>query len=594
MIQTLVYPTSVTELNKFSNGLYPALYPIYKVYGAKQSTSGTVLSTTKGINIFLYINISGVDQDLTFTMNGINYSNSYIVNDRNIFLKGNDLDQVETSIIAMLLLNETLEDFNYTLLSKQVIGSSKAIYFSLTSKYSGDNINLDVSFPLIDSSLVSTIISGTHISYLVLNSLGSTQMTFDITNVVAGLSVNEDVENYELGLDIYRVTTTVNYLNGSGTQDLKLITSISKKGFNVVDFDLSNIIHNDIDKFIPTLETFNIKQIKYLEYYQLNPWQKYIDNQIDPLNTYSNIIYATGNLDNLYALDARFPLFENYNNAQYSTLTPSMAQRNLDLENNGTFGNVYLNNLTRQPTFKQLNRGYELLYNEVLIDKVSYNSNLHDTITMNFYYGGTNGSETISQNTISLLDIGSLRYVNQFCFKISNLKNLIVGNFNNVIQIDVNFSNSNYKDSKNVIYNTQSYFIDQTQSFCDEDDSIDYTPIVFKNSRGTFDIFEFKDIQQLITNRNIQTIQTPYTYKSNEYSEFNKIFDIDYSKVYTTSTPVLTQDVFDWLEDLIQSDQVYIAIQDKLYPIIILTNDYGYKINTDLIINITFQYSRPN
>ncbi len=581
----LIYPTSLTQLNKFNDGLYPARYPTYKVYQSKQSTSSTSgTGLYKKIDFNLIIRLGSVLNDVDFTINGISYSNSTIINARNIFLKSLDFDLVEQSIYNMFLLNGTLEDFTLSFTSRYDT-TNKGITFTLQSKYPGNNIVLTVDNLDALSNTLNTI------SY-------SDSFKIDMTlyNIVIGNNISEDVNQYQIGLNVYRLSTNQNYLNGiSTTLDSRLVNTDSKSGFTIVDFDISSILKNDIDNFIPVLETFNIRVAKYIEYYQLQAYERYVDNQDDTLNQYANIHFGTPT-DTLYSINAYFPKFQNYDNTQYNISGP-MAQRNLDLEQNGTSGtngNVYLANLTRQPIYKKLNEGYELLYNQVLIDKVAYQSNLLDKVYMKFYFNGTNGTETISLDTLEQLNTGSLRYINQFSFKVSNLRNLIVGNYDNVYKIDVNFYNPNYKGATIQTYNTQTYYIDSTVSNClNTDDILDYTPIVFKNSMGTYDIFEFNVIQELATSRSIQTINTPYTYLSNEYSEFQKIYNIDYNKFYTTKTNILTQDVFTWLEDLLTTDKVFIIVEGNLFPIILTGIDYNSKINQDLIISITFKYSKP-
>lgn len=588
----LTYPQSLLELNKFNNGLFPSKYPMFKVYQANKSTTPTSVGTNKQLNVLIYIQILGIVQDLTFTINNIVYSNSNIINGRNLFLKSNDLTAVSQSISNMFLLNGITEDYNYTLISTQTIGSNKTISFSLTAKNSGNNIDLTIGTPT-QISFTETI-TNTSINYTIFNSNAATQITLSLNNIIVGNNISEDVNNYEIGVDIYKLTTNANYLNGSTTnQDKKLINSIYKKGFGLVDFDLSEIINNDILDFVPSIGNFNLSVPKYIEYYQIEAWQKYVDTQIDPLNTFSNISYGN-NIDNFYGIQIEFPFLQNYDNTQYNIYAPN-AQRNLDYENNGTNGNIYLTNLTNQPNPKQLNQGYEILYNQILLDKIPYHSNLLDKIYMKFYYSGTNGFEIIQLDSTQQLQIGSLRYINQFSFYTPNLKNLIVGDFNLVYKIDVNFFNPNYKGNVSATYPTQTYYIDSTQLSCTDtsDTDINYTPIIFKNRMGAFDSYEFNIIQSLKTTITTSTINTPYNYLSNEFSEFNKIYNIDYNKIYTTKTNILTEDVFNWLEDLNKSDKVYIAVNDKLYPIIIISNDYGQVINTDNIITITFQYSRP-
>lgn len=572
------------NLISFSPNFYNA--PYYSgtpLYFLRKAPSFTNIYNENYTNIKKFnFNIS-ISKDIIFDFNGITYKNDIDINEPNVFLKSNSFTYTEQSILSMFSQNGTLDDFYLNFTRRYTVAGFDWIEFSLTSKIEGNLVQIE-NFTNDDygDNNTSITISGSN---------------FTITSLISfGRNESLDLERYEIGLDIYsyteKVTPNIPYPIFTGNKTY--ITSLSKKGTDVGDFNLSSIVQNYITDWKPSITDFSINNNKWCEVFKVDFWKKYKK----PDSNFVNKLY-TADSDSITIIDGYTPLFENYD----YTLNKS-----LESENAGTYGDfnnsVYDKNLTNQPKYKKINKSFEMLCNYVNLYGIYNDTILPDQVYFKFIYQN-NSTETIvlDNNNLQNSNEGSYYYINQLCFNVKNLKNQIVGDFNLVKQIDVNFFNPSYSDylygyGLPVKYETQSYYIDQTVQTCDDstDSEIDYTPIVFKNSRGGFDLFEFETIQELKTKRNYDSFVQPFNYTFKKTSEFEKVFNLDYKKTYSLKTRILDNDEFVWLEDLIKSKKVYILNlnDNQLYPIIISDTDYGFKTNTDKQISITFNYSRPD
>jgi hypothetical protein len=297
-----------------------------------------------------------------------------------------------------------------------------------------------------------------------------------------------------------------------------------------------------------------------------------------------------------YSIDGREPLFENidysnstsgFNTIQNNLSNTAIIDTNIDY--------FYNKNLTNQPSKKQLNRGYEILCNAKKTIALP-GATLYDKVIFDITYLD-NTTEQVSLNTINVMGNQSFYYINQLSFKVNdlNLHTTSGISMDNLKYLDVHFEYPN--GSNGYVYETQSYFKDTTIQTCDDntDPNVDYLTIVFKNGKGGFDIFEFNEVTDNNTVRTIQTLDKPYTWKNKKTSEFSSIWNMTYTKSFTTTTRTLSNEEFKWLEDLIKSKEVYAMhpTTQELYPIIIIDDDYNYKKNTDLTVSITYTYSRP-
>jgi len=416
---------------------------------------------------------------------------------------------------------------------------------------------------------------------------------------------SELLTNYEIQCKIYNKN--------------KLITTLAKKGFDLADFDISQIVDNSITKYKPLINNFNINTIKYIEKFKLEAYQKFVDKSIDPNNNFSTI-QGSSITSNFYAIKSKTDLFENYNSVKYDNIINQgtsgytleelypIQNAQVNLEGDDYNLSYYTKLLTKQSDYKALNKSYEILCWQVYsID--SYDSTLNDVVAFKFYYDdGTNQSVTL--NNLNLHSGESYRYINQLSFKVDYLKTLTSQDWSEVNKIQVRIENYTYQigrdlnDSdtetdlinESILYDFQTYYIDRTNETCNDNlssNEIDYTPIVFLNSLGGFDLFEFGEIQEFKSNRKIESYTSPYTFQSNKLDDFEKIYDMSYNSSYLIKSRTLSKEEFKWLKDLVQSKEVYILKGTDLIPIIVNDISYEYKINDDKGINLSFNYSRP-
>lgn len=510
--------------------------------------------------------------------------------------------------------NEGIYNINSNMVQWQPIYETQKVYL-VSDFYRADPSGNTFSY--YDNITFSSIdyydgpIGGTN-SYPLLNNINQHGCTITY-KVPKGINISSNSTGFKLGLNIYKVNEDYNILNHNSSSNL--LTSIVKKGVGLVDFDPSNIILNSLEDWKPNIYDFDMRCMKYIDKFSVRAFQDYTSVNYENSNFISYDEFDKVNTDNkrdfFYVIDAYDNLFDNYNVPNTITLDQEISP-NLDRLNSGsysTFNNfVYDRNLTKQPRYKELNKSYEILYTQ------SYNVNqlvgsLHyDKAYLEFFFVGTSSTEIIELSDTSTFQApasegGTFRWINQLCFNTSNLKNRISGTWSDVYLIEAHFLKPDYcpiigSSSFPVTYETQQYYINNTEQYCDDNinEEIDYVPVVFKNSKGGFDLFEFDSVIELKTKRNYDSFISPYTYKSTKTSEFEKVFNLDYGKSYRIKTRLLNSDEFVWLEDLVKSKKVYILNlnDNNLYPIIIQDTDYGFSNNSsDRQISITFNYSRP-
>lgn len=441
-------------------------------------------------------------------------------------------------------------------------------------------------------------------------------------NIVISENIVQDVENYEQDIDIFKY----NY----NTLSYDKLTTLNRKENSLCDFNISNILKLNVEDWKPILNDYNINVNKGIEKFKLEAYQKFVDKNIDKNNIYVNN-FGDKIIDELYVIDAKDELFENYNNTLYdkilnnntsgSTLDKfldSYAQINLDLlgttsghilynyidQDTFRVNNIYYNKLlTNQPQYKILNNNYEILSNQASnLDFI-----LNDKVQFKFYLENSSSStiEIIELNTTA--SIINERYINQLSFYVPNLKNKIIGNWDEVVKFEVKFlsyylttvqhtaTTNSFLHRELIESDVQTYYIDKTIQICDDTTQLTSIncPIVFKNRKGAYDIFEFDSIQEVKSDRNIKTYTSPFDFRFNSLSEFEKIYNLELKINYLVKSRILTDEEFIWLKDLVVSEKVYIYINNNLYPIIINDMDYNTKLSDDKIITFSFNYSRP-
>ncbi len=630
----LNYPLIMNQKNYHAFCLYPANTQLYYVVNSLQSQSTTGLPNNKYANFQLLTQKGSTYMDLSFTFNGIYYKNSNVLNAPNLFYKKSSLiydDQVLKTLEETFKETGLLDDYTFTnaYTNSTVISGVTyyRVYFTLTAIEAGDNQTMTVS----DSKFSKTNFADrTEYVYYPTGQIAQNEIYIYAYDKAIGSNVSEDVSNYEIDLDIYKEPL---YLDSTGNiQTNKILqTSLTKK-FNTAPFDLSTVLKNVITDWRPSISDFAIKVDKYIERFKISAYQKFIDKQTDPNNSYLRK-YGFDHNSYLYAIDTTMQYFDGYNPDQYDkfstsglqTFTNKLAQINLELYNdsssgiyqneNGLFEDFYYNkNLTNQPRTKRLNKSYEMLNNQVYT-VANLQTYLKDSIEIKFYSGTNSLIETVILNTQEKMNGDSLRYINTFCFNVENLKYKMADsdNWSDVKYFEVRFKTLNYRTDRSpnielenfsiplvtmkpIDYEVQTYTIDSNDVGCDDNtiEEVDgYTTVVFKNRAGGFDIFDFDDISELSTDRDINTLNVPYTYKDSDISIFEKIYSMSFKENFTCYSRVLTNEEFVWLEECITSDEVYILKEGKLYPIIISEKSYGFKGKEDRVISFTFNFSRP-
>jgi len=598
----MAYPNSLIKINHFNNNLYPSNHPLYFITKADQSSNPNNLPENPTIVLKLRYIYGSLPLDIDFNLNGVSYKNNTVINGSGIFLKTTNYNILKDSIKLCFKNSGLLDNFDFTT-SNFIFENEAEITINLISKNTGlCEFSTNYTF---DSKNVYY-----ELYYkIVVEEQNTTRINVITLYYAIGDNVSEDVLNFEQLLNIYK--------------DDELITSLSKKGFEIADFDISKIVDNSIKPYTPIINNYNINTIKYLEKFKLEAYQKFVDRSIDSNNSYSSI-YGNPVISELYAIKTTLPLFEsNYNSSKYDniinqgisgsdlTLYPIQnAQPCLEGDNYGFSG--YFKILSNQPKYKALNKSYEILCYQVYSIQ-SQGSLLNDIIRIKFIYNNDlNQFQYVYLNSSNIHSGESYRYINQFCFNTDYIKTLsTVQPFENVSKVEITHIAYSYQTERNltdsiendinseeVEYEIMTYYIDKssTNQECSnvlELNEPNYTPIVFLNSLGGFDLFEFGEIIEFKSNRKIESYTSPYSYNTNKLDEFEKIYDLNYNDNYMIKSPSLDSEQFNWLKDLVISKQVYILKGTDLIPIIINEITYDYKTNEDRNINMSFNYSKP-
>jgi hypothetical protein len=401
-----------------------------------------------------------------------------------------------------------------------------------------------------------------------------------------------DTKNYESQVELYKVFG--NFIGGVKTE---YITTLSKKRTQFSDFNLQEIVDSEIVDYKPNFSTImQNKVLKNLEAFGVKYLHKYVDNQDDDLVTDVNKNYPETIYNNFladydflfYGIQASEALFENPNDG-------NVSKPDLLYVNSGTYGVVANKiicdiNLTKQPNTKTFNKKYELLS---VINQNIFNNTNDDVFKMKLYFDDDT-TETINFNS-NVSNTALNYYINYFVID----KDLIMSNstsgkvLNNLKKMDVNFYSPSFNGYA-VNYETQTYIFDNIETCDDVTEDDDYVTLVYKNSYGSFDVFDFNTFQEIKVNKDVKIIESQYDYTAKKDSQFNYIYSQDYQKSYTINSRILTTEEYAWLEDLIKSDRVYLLEKDSklLMPVVINKNNYNFKVNTDLILELEFSFSR--
>jgi len=585
---------------------------------------------------FIFADPSNNALDFNFNLNGIYYENSSTVYSRTKFIKTNDFNSLKNSMINMFKNYDFMEDYNLTFTSSTE-NNYKRITIKIVAKKVGYLYRL-----IFTPTFNNLVYEYNNYIYLTNNAYSILYPNYYYFSYKFGTnSIVTDNNNVGTGLVIYLNQVTEEYVNNYAYQ--KKIGELIKKESENVDFDINTICKNYISKWKPNINEFTLTICKHLEQFYVHELVTFADKRFDSENNYvqkyENDFSTISNTQNFYLLEGstdelldnnytyvqkyEYIFYESYlSGTNYIVQNDKYNQKlSLDNLNAGTFGynlNLELNNfqiydkiLSKVPRRKKINKSFELLYNILKLNsKLFQKINLY--INFKFIkYNNTNLNIQINresdQNDITERN-GNPPYlwsnnakIMEFCFNKNYLNSLLspysLDIDSDIREVEVNFFTYNYLDKYPINYEKITYYFDNTEDNCNDNTNItyDYTPICFKNSKGGFDIFDFETISELNSNRKIEYIDIPYTYLSKEDSDFKRIWNLEYNKSYKITSRILDNDEFIWLEDLVKSKEVYLLNlnDNKLYPIIVIDSDYGFKKNEDKTITIQFIYSKP-
>lgn len=597
-----IYPNTLINYRK--TDLEYSKNPIYYLYNPNKTETvefgtGSVEYPSLYINLITgtnTIDTGYVASDISFNINGVTFKSVDVVKNNNEFLKKtvDNVDGIDVLDSLFLAFKNTgiLDEYDYTYDDRYIVNTGyylpRYLDFTLTSKKIGNKFNFTttnnpVSFTnAYERSVVITNID----SFIFSDAYGN--------------DVSDDVANYQIGLDIYE---KINYTSNGYTE--KFITSVAKRTPGFTDFNISNIIRNAITNWTPTVTTFNSNVNKYVQEFVIRPFQKFQDLNVNLYGNYQNQYYDSTNIQTLMAIDGGDGLFD------YPTTTLTIDQQpnsSLFLRNNTSVNNLFDKLLTKQPKVK-VAQTFEMLSAFTYRTKIASTEILNDTWKIKiFFYDNIIDEIEINQNQNSLYSAGKpYSYISQMCLetnKIISFSNYrLTKTLSDIKKIEITFVPNFYGggiagiDAYDPIPTFETQTLDyQTviENECNDETNNDIpTKIVFKNSKGGFDTFDFLETEEFKTNKTYLSYNTPYSWNNKAQSEFGKIFNSQFEKTYLAKTRILTQEEFLWLEDLVISDQVYIINDYILTPIIITNVEYGNKKDSNNIIAITYSYSRP-
>ena len=258
-----------------------------------------------------------------FNFEGVTYKSATTITGDNIYLQSTDFEAVKNSIITALTANGVLKlwdivwsspirlgfyhvAINFDLIKKEegdytITSTMKKVESLLENIYVNTDVVTDQQTPIFPNyiNMFNTpsgslepywsILTGYFIDYT-----GLEFQAMLIENY--SLSSNNELNSYEIGLDI----------NDSSNNT---ISSISKKGTVLGDFNPLPIIHNELKSWKPTIGTFNLGVDKYADSFELSPFQYIINKSVSTL--YRPKI-SDANTFKVTVIDAYKDLFKNY------------------------------------------------------------------------------------------------------------------------------------------------------------------------------------------------------------------------------------------------------------------------------------------
>jgi hypothetical protein len=578
--------------------------------------------------------VSGFIFDTYFDFEGIKYSNSTSLEGDNIYIKSGDAINVALSIFNCFY-NIGLDvdwDFYY---SKRVENSNiEVISIYLTRLKKGDykissnmkmledvkrNIYINnecnvISVPVSPNytghHITGTWVPGNYFDYLSPNFKSMIIEEYSLSN--------ESIDNYSY----YDFRCSIIPSRGFGySGDIYNITSISdgvpliKKNIDIPDFNITSITRNYPTVWDSVDNVFD--SLKPPVFYSNPAGSSYIDKK--SIKRLFLINYEQGYKENgssyIKKVSDSTPLYFNSIgdswNRTYENYIPNKTLRTdydfIDdyyhiLNNNDAypfdFGStpsmVPIQALTNQPKNKRLNKKWEIIgfLNNNYYGEYWSTLRIPSKLSINV----KSGDDILYSDLIDCIAPIDQPHDSDFITFKTDRWNTATQSVDR-IEIDYLYGLQNPGTSSTdigYITYSQTYYRDPMDVTCDglEDDD-DITTIMFKNSFGVFDIFEFEETSEFELDRKIDIFMKPKTWQDTKTSIFDSILKMDITKTYKTTTRILDDEEWVWLEELVKSNDVYVVVEGTPYPIIITNINYSSQKNVDKKITMTYRFSRP-
>ena len=334
---------------------------------------------------------------------------------------------------------------------------------------------------------------------------------------------------------------------------------------NIYSFDVAGAVKNYVTTPVPTISASTMQSMSgALVNFYLVFSEKY-----DEYRTNYRREFLRGQTEIGWAMNSSLP-FNTANTLTAYTINNSSAQ-------------TYINFLTQAPNPKNV----YLNSNEYLYFLYSNNhsqmSNLHFAMLadVNYSDGTTDLALTLLQDTAIASNGGSLYSANVSPYQI--------------------FTGITYSSKLVKSYTVRLVFVsgaatytvsnDKEYILLPDDASVGQKEILFQNSFGVYESFVFNGEYETDVERKVSTFNIPIPF-GNGYTSYSTIDNIDVTQKYKSHSAHLDKEHFDWLFQLVKSNDVRLVVGNELKRIIITNADWKSISNSDLFkISIEWVYS---
>jgi hypothetical protein len=571
--------------------------------------------------------VSGLLLDSYFDFENVRYYNSSVINGDSVYQKTNTffLEQTLTSCFLKTgLLKEWNQQYtrftenNIELLSIRLTRIKKGDYKISSNMKLIEDVKRNIYINnecTITNVPVSPGYTGHHYNGFwnpsnYFDYLSSNFKSMIIEEYSLSSRAIDNFKYYDIVCNIKPTNSLGYYSEIFSSFDLNDKLELIKKGTDLADFNIISItknyptvwnsLENKFENLKPTISNFSLepKSIKRQFTFDFSEGYKtYDSNYLERTffdgsgSTYLNSIGESWNrtYEN-YIPNKSLSTTYKFNDDYYYTLSGSEYPFDFGL----TPSRVPIQVLTNQPNFKKLNKKWEVLSflnNNYFSDYYGL-LRIPSKLSINV----KSGDDVLYSDLIDCTAPVDQPHDSDFLTFKTDRWNTATQSVDR-IQIDYLYGLQNPGTSSTdigYITYSQTYYRDPLDTSCsglEEDDDI--TTIMFKNSFGVFDIFEFEETSEFNLDRKIDIFTKAPTWRDDKTSIFDSILKMDLTKTYKTTTRILDDDEWVWLEELVRSNDVYVVVDETPYPIIITDISYGSQKNVDKKIAMTWRFSRP-